>query len=214
MTGSCGRCLETGICVKGALKQLARGCHSRHSTPTNLPPFCGACMQLSAFSCLFYIVTMLASTTWPRLTSLHAAGLPAGLPRRALAARALATNGAVVQSILEGRSWLMPDPAVPVSAQRAVAAGGRRQAAGAWGAFKCGLHFSPPAAPSAPLLPQVTYVQPNSSSAGLTVIRDDLTHPLIGGNKWRKLDGLWPQLEQVWWPFQQGFYPTVLAVQG
>lgn len=27
--------------------------------------------------------------------------------------------------------------------------------------------------------------------ARLAVIRDDLTHPLLGGNKFRKLDGLW-----------------------
>lgn len=133
MMGSCGRCLEAGICIKGALKQLARGCHSRHSTPTNLPPFCGACIQLGAFRCLLSVVVMFSSTTWPRLTSLHAAGLPAGLHRRALAARALATNGAAVQSLLEGRLWLMPDPAVPVSARRRL-----RQAAAAWGAFKYG----------------------------------------------------------------------------
>lgn len=60
-------------------------------------------------------------------------------------------------------------------------------------------------------------MQPDSSSAVFAVIRDDLTHPLIGGNKWRKLDGLWPQLEQVFGPLlllQQGFYAAVLALQG
>lgn len=32
---------------------------------------------------------------------------------------------------------------------------------------------------------------------GFALIRDDLLHPLLGGNKWRKLDGLWAQLAQV-----------------
>ncbi len=40
-------------------------------------------------------------------------------------------------------------------------------------------------------------MQPEGCATGFAVIRDDLSHPLIGGNKWRKLDGLWPQLEQV-----------------
>ncbi len=28
-----------------------------------------------------------------------------------------------------------------------------------------------------------------------SILRDDLTHPYIGGNKRRKLDGLWPDLQ-------------------
>eukprot|EP00887_Chlorella_sp_A99_P002469 scaffold10.g2469.t1 len=32
------------------------------------------------------------------------------------------------------------------------------------------------------------------TGAAFSVIRDDLAHPFLGGNKMRKLDGLWPQL--------------------
>ncbi|PRW39108.1 D-cysteine desulfhydrase mitochondrial [Chlorella sorokiniana] len=99
---------------------------------------------------------MLSAAPWPRLASLQAPGPSNTLPRRALVARALATNAAAVQKLLKGRSWLAPDPAVPVM-----------------------------------------HVRPEGSASGFAVIRDDLTHPLIGGNKWRKLDGLWPLLEQA-----------------
>ena len=44
---------------------------------------------------------------------------------------------------------------------------------------------------------QVTPVQLPAGSAGFHVIRDDLTHPLLGGNKFRKLDGLWSSVAQV-----------------
>lgn len=85
------------------------------------------------------------------------------------------------------------------------------------GCFQVWLTLQPSSCTLCALLPQVTHVQPDSSSAGFAVIRDDLTHPLIGGNKWRKLDGLWPQLEQVFGPLlllQQGLYAAVLALQG
>lgn len=39
---------------------------------------------------------------------------------------------------------------------------------------------------------QITTVQ--HGDASFTVIRDDLLHPFLGGNKLRKLDGLWAQL--------------------
>lgn len=32
---------------------------------------------------------------------------------------------------------------------------------------------------------------------GFALVRDDLLHPLLGGNKQRKLDGLWPSLAQA-----------------
>ncbi|KAL4427332.1 hypothetical protein ABPG77_003241 [Micractinium sp. CCAP 211/92] len=40
-----------------------------------------------------------------------------------------------------------------------------------------------------PAVPLTSILLP--SGARMTIIRDDLTHPLLGGNKLRKLDGLW-----------------------
>ncbi len=96
---------------------------------TNLLPVFCACAQLSIIVSSRDTQPMIHFTSWSRVTSLQAAGLPTALPRRALAARALATNAAVVHHILEGRSWLIPHPAVPVSAVRAVADG---DAGGCW----------------------------------------------------------------------------------
>lgn len=47
-------------------------------------------------------------------------------------------------------------------------------------------------------LTQLTDIRlPAASPSSFTLIRDDLTHPLLGGNKFRKLDGLWGSLVQV-----------------
>ena len=45
---------------------------------------------------------------------------------------------------------------------------------------------------------QVTEVatQQALTAASFSVVRDDLAHPFLGGNKMRKLDGLWPELSQ------------------
>ncbi len=45
------------------------------------------------------------------------------------------------------------------------------------------------ASPAAPLTPVET-----AAGARFRVLRDDLAHPFINGNKRRKLDGLWPEL--------------------
>lgn len=129
---------------------------------------------------------------WQRLRSLQGGGVPTALPRRCLAARALSTNAAAVKRLLEGRQWLLPDPAVQAS--------GGGWAPGQQGGADRALPPLPPLTLHllwARARLQVTQVQPEGLPAGFAVIRDDLTHPLIGGNKWRKLDGLWPQLEQV-----------------
>ena len=45
------------------------------------------------------------------------------------------------------------------------------------------------------LLPQVRTVNLGSANSHLQIIQDDLLHPVLGGNKLRKLDGLLPELQ-------------------
>lgn len=157
-----------------------------------LPPILCACSQLHVPILLQGQPAMRSPCPWQRLSFLHAAGPSTALPRRSLASRALATNAAVVQRLLEGRPWLMHDPAVPVSSGGGCGVGRGRPFSLANRAFDHHVRI-------ALLHPaqQVTHVQPEGCAGGFAVIRDDLTHPLIGGNKWRKLDGLWPQLDKV-----------------
>ena len=43
--------------------------------------------------------------------------------------------------------------------------------------------------------PQVKNYKLPTAPAGVSVIHDDLLHPVLGGNKLRKLDGLLPALQ-------------------
>lgn len=52
--------------------------------------------------------------------------------------------------------------------------------------LEAGMHLQRPLR----LSPQVTAIS-LGGGARMAIIRDDLTHPLLGGNKFRKLDGLW-----------------------
>lgn len=163
----------------------------RHACPLHTrSPSCGA---------LFRPTRMHSAMRWQRLGCLQRASEPpAALGRRGHAARALPDREAV-HLLLERTAWLLPDPAVQVRRQCAAAGRQNRRCPSKRMIVQPQFRPSPLLATLPhPTILQVSHVQPSEGAAhGFAVVRDDLTHPLLGGNKIRKLDGLWAQLAQV-----------------